>query len=106
MKFLHAFAVGIIREDAKILKTPKGEPYLETVVEMEQRAARNGGPYSQRVVFRSFLPGDIERAPKVRRGSTIVIEGNTDAIVTHHEGKAYANNRVTGRIMQLQEAVA
>lgn len=103
MRFLQSYGVARVRNAGEIKQTHKDETYVETVVEFEDRKSREGKIHSQRLVFRSFHAEDVARAPMIQPGCVIVFEGNTDAVVTMRDGKAYANPRVTGRIMQIVE---
>lgn len=102
MRRLMGYGHGRLQRDAVVIRPSTGHPRLEFAVEFDElHFAHNGKRYTQRIEFRSFDALDIDRAPQMLAGTYVAFNGEVDAVPSEHEGRKFANPRVTGRVNEI-----
>lgn len=102
MRYVWARSFGRLMCDAEVHTTDDGKRFLICTIEHDQRTLHTGKTYAQRVLFRSFDADDIAVADQLRKGTWIMVDGETDAVADKSStGWWYANVRITGRLQEI-----
>ena len=102
MRYVWARAFGRLWCDAEVHTTDDGKQFLLATIENDKRTLHTGKTYAQRVVFRSFDQDDIAVVDQLRKGTWIMVDGETDAVTDKSStGWWDANVRITGRLQEI-----
>jgi len=93
MRYVWARAFGRLWCDAEVHTTDDGKRFMLATIENDKRTLHTGKTYAQRVVFRSFDEDDIAVVDQLRKGTWIMVDGETDAVTDKSStGWWYANS--------------
>lgn len=103
MKALQAWGRARVYSPPRTLKSPTNETFISVMLEFERRPRG----FAQRIEFRSWQAQDVDRVDQIKVGCIVKFRGEADAVVmVGAESKVYANPRVTGRIVRIEEGGA
>ena len=106
MKAPQGWAIGRVLKAGRLCHDPKGRPFVEAFIQMDEPRLYSRGPYHQKVAIRTFADNELAIVSLLKVGARVRAEGDIDW--TSHKDEAnerfYGQVRITGSITLLEEA--